>query len=354
MKVHHSKILLFSLPLNILVSSSYEHNKYKTYTKPHHRTTTTSRVLSECDLYVSNYHDDADMKSVKENFDRQTSQRFEEYNEHMNKKRQKCKEQCEKDIQKIIEKDKMEKSLEEKVEKGCLRCGFGLGGVAAGVGIIGPVAVNELKKAALLAAESSAMAEGLAAGEAAGTQEGIKVVMNVLGSDFGLSNIDIQQMGLIFYGTNYTDVTMITKAICNKFQGSCLPPGSEAGSFHVAATDQTFCASVIQKSVYRGNVSGGVSIPDAIAKTVQTMVSEAKTTAGAHTEAAIHEATTALTAQKIGVVNATYGSCQTAIIASVVAILIIVLVMVIIFLILRYRRRKKMNKKQQYTKLLNQ
>ncbi|ETW59921.1 hypothetical protein PFMC_04196 [Plasmodium falciparum CAMP/Malaysia] len=130
MKLHYIKILLFSLPLNILVTSSYVHDKNKPYITPH-TPTTTSRVLSECDIPTSNYDNDADMKSVKENFDRQTSQRFDEYEERMSKKRQKCKEQCEKDIKQIILKDKMEKSLAEKVEKGCLRCGCGLGGVAA-------------------------------------------------------------------------------------------------------------------------------------------------------------------------------------------------------------------------------
>ncbi|WP_228715144.1 hypothetical protein, partial [Klebsiella pneumoniae] len=92
------------------------------------------------------------MKSVKENFNRQTSQRFEEYEERMREKRQKCKEQCDKDIQQIILKDKIEKSLEEKVEKGCLRCGCGLGGVATSVGIFGAIAVNEWTKAATAAA----------------------------------------------------------------------------------------------------------------------------------------------------------------------------------------------------------
>nr|SPJ13294.1 rifin PIR protein,putative [Plasmodium sp. DRC-Itaito] len=46
----------------------------------------------------------------------------------MQEKRQKYKEQRDKNIQEIIEKDKMEKSLAEKVEKGCLMCGCGLGG----------------------------------------------------------------------------------------------------------------------------------------------------------------------------------------------------------------------------------
>ncbi|ETW58827.1 hypothetical protein PFMC_05286 [Plasmodium falciparum CAMP/Malaysia] len=136
MKMHYSEILFFSLSLNILITSSYAHNK----NKPHitqHTPTNTTRVLSECNLYMPNYDNDADMKSVKENFDRQTSRRFEEYEERVKDKRQKCKEQCDKEIQKIILKDKIQKSLEEKVEKGCLRCGCGLGGVAASVGLFG-------------------------------------------------------------------------------------------------------------------------------------------------------------------------------------------------------------------------
>ncbi|SOS81880.1 PIR protein, putative [Plasmodium sp.] len=76
-----------------------------------HTPTTTSRVLSECDLYMPNYDKDPDMKSVRENFDRQTSERFEEYDERMITNRQKYKEQCDKDIQKIILKDKIDKSL---------------------------------------------------------------------------------------------------------------------------------------------------------------------------------------------------------------------------------------------------
>ncbi|ETW30306.1 hypothetical protein PFFCH_02252 [Plasmodium falciparum FCH/4] len=127
MKVHYSKILLFSLSLIILA-----HNKNKAFITPY-TPNTTSRVLSECNIHTSIYHNDEDMKSVKESFDRQTSQRFEEYEERMSEKRQKCKEQCDKDIEQIILKDNVEKSLEEKVEKGCLKCGCGLGGGVAPV-----------------------------------------------------------------------------------------------------------------------------------------------------------------------------------------------------------------------------
>ncbi|KNG76196.1 rifin [Plasmodium falciparum IGH-CR14] len=160
MKVQYSKILLFALPLYILVSY-YEYSKNKLYIKAH-TATTTWRVLSESDPYMPNYGNDDDMKSVKEIFDRQTSQRFEEYNERIKDKRKKCKEQCDKDIQKIIEKDKIEKSLTEKVEKVCLRCGFGLGGIGGGVGIFGAIAVNEWTKAAMLVAAQKGIDAGIA------------------------------------------------------------------------------------------------------------------------------------------------------------------------------------------------
>ncbi|SOS79057.1 PIR protein, putative [Plasmodium sp. gorilla clade G1] len=348
MKLHYYKILLFSLPLNIL-----EHNN-----KPYitlHTSTTTSRVVSECDLYMAKYDNDEDMKSVKENFDRQTSRRFEEYEEHMSEKRQKCKEQCDKDIQKIILKDKMNKSLAEKVEKGCLKCGCGLGGVAASIGLIGGVTVNELKKAALLSATQAAMVDGEAVGAAAGIKEGIKVLLNGLNTDFGLQAIGDKVLGLVFDGTNYNNVSNITTAISTKYHGSCMPLAHASGSFSVPSSDGTFCSLVLQKISGEGTYSRiAVSTNAVIKKYVDSIVSQAESTAKTFGKRAINETTTALTAQYADAVNATYASSQIAIIASVVAILVIVLVMIIIYLILRYRRKKKVNKKQQYTKLLNQ
>nr|SPJ13205.1 PIR protein, putative [Plasmodium sp. DRC-Itaito] len=175
MKVHYINILLFAHALNILVNT---HKKpYITPKIP------TTRLLCECELYTpanydndpemksvmdnfnkqtqqrfheydermkksSNYDNDTEMKSVKENFDRRTSQRLRKYNERMQDKRQKRKEQRDKNIQKIIEEDKREKSLAEKVEKGCLRCGCALGGVAASVGVFGGLGVYGSEMAA--------------------------------------------------------------------------------------------------------------------------------------------------------------------------------------------------------------
>ncbi|SOS81703.1 PIR protein, pseudogene, putative [Plasmodium sp.] len=310
MKLHYSIILLFSLLLNILAR-----NKNKpfitTYTP-----NTTSRGLSECDLYMPKYDNDADIKSVKDIFDRQTSRRFEEHEEHMKEKRRKYKEKCENDIQKIIEKDKMEKTLAEKVEKGCLKCGCGLGGVAAGVGIFGALGTYGWKISATAAAFEAAKQAGIQAGiDAAIAQIKIKNIFKAL-SNIPLSNfID---------GSNYNTVDGLFNAIMNA----------------IHSTKNT-CTDY---SGPMGRVCSGILTDrntwlDSIAK-----AGEEATTAK----------TTAVELDKIAKVTTASSNAYSAIGYSVTAILIIVLVMIIIYLILRYRRKKKMNKKQQYTKLLNQ
>ena len=58
------------------------------------------------------YDNDPQMKAVMDNFNKQTQERFHEYDEpDARTTRQKCKEQCDKEIQKIVLKDKMEKQL---------------------------------------------------------------------------------------------------------------------------------------------------------------------------------------------------------------------------------------------------
>ncbi|SOS78638.1 PIR protein, putative [Plasmodium sp. gorilla clade G1] len=204
MKLHYSKILLLYLPLNILVSSSYVHNKNKAYITTRHIPTNTSRVLSECDIDTSIYDNDPEMRSVKENFNRQTSRRFEEYDERMKGKRQKCKEQCDKDVQQIILKDKIQKSLEEKIEKCCLRCGCGLGGVAAGVGLFGALAVKELTRAATDAAIEFSSKKGIEAGIQA-------VIMEIKKLSFisKLSSIDWSKL---IKASNYNTLSGLVEA----------------------------------------------------------------------------------------------------------------------------------------------
>ncbi|SOV83955.1 rifin PIR protein, putative [Plasmodium reichenowi] len=81
MKVNYINILLFALPLNILVHNQRNHKS----TTPHHTPKiTTTRLLCECELYApANYDNDTEMKKVMENFNKQTQQRFHEYDDRM-------------------------------------------------------------------------------------------------------------------------------------------------------------------------------------------------------------------------------------------------------------------------------
>ncbi|KOB84765.1 hypothetical protein PFDG_00083 [Plasmodium falciparum Dd2] len=316
MKLHYPKILLFLIPLNILItSSSNAHNKNKPCITQH-TPSTTSRVLSECDLYMSSYDNDPDMKSVKENFDRQISQRFEEYEERMNIKRQNCKEQCDKDIQEIIVKDKVQKSLEEKVEKCCLMCGCGLGGVAASVGIIGPIAVNEWTKAALVAAAKK------------GIEVGMAKAIEELGKIVELNQFNLFNWTAIVTPTTYYKpmelVTMVSKAYYE-----CIDSN--------ASSDFLFCQAI-----------------ESMGKESYTLPLPTITREAAKAAEVAHKAAKATEGAQVVEVTISSSNAYTAIGYSVTAILIIVLVMIIIYLILRYRRKKKMNKKEQYTKLLKE
>ncbi|ETW50964.1 hypothetical protein PFMALIP_00912 [Plasmodium falciparum MaliPS096_E11] len=342
MKLHFPKILLFFFPLNILLTSYHVYSKNKPSITPHHTPITTSRVLSESDPYMLNYDNDDDMKSVKENFERQTSQRFEEYEERVKDKRQKCKEQRDKDIQKIIVKDKMEKNLAEKVEKGCLKCGCGLGSVAAGIGIIGGIAISELKKAAMATAIASAKEAGAAEGAAKGAAAFKSAVIEGLTQEFGVSILGVQRLESFIDVENYMKVSVISKKVYSHYSTTCIP----SGSVPLPSVSDPICTLVSKKLPHASQGSTYNSIEVA----VKPIVSQAETVAAAAEQQATKDAIKASTLA----VDSKYAICQNAIIASVVAIIIIALVMIIIYLVLRYRRKKKMNKKQQYTKLLNQ
>ncbi|KNG75466.1 rifin [Plasmodium falciparum IGH-CR14] len=345
MKLNYTKILLFFFPLNILVTSYHAHNnKNKPSITSHHTQRYTSRVLSECDIQSSIYDNDAEMKSMKENFDRQTSQRFDEYGERMKVKRQKYKEQRDKNVQEIIEKDKREKSLAQKVETGCLMCGCGLGGVAASVGIFGGLGAYGWKSAATATAMAEGAAAAKAAGEAVRIPATIDAIISGIEREFGVSTDGVQGLKSLFTANTYNDVTMIARAINSEYNASsCLISGP--------ATDNSICTWVKVKSDAARVIEGNLfSTQETIKVAVKSIVSDAQTPAAA----AVKKATDEAIQRSIGVVDAKYAICQTAIIASVVALLIIVLVMIIIYLVLRYRRKKKMNKRAHYTKLLNQ
>ncbi|EWC90587.1 hypothetical protein PFNF54_00600, partial [Plasmodium falciparum NF54] len=347
------------------------YNQRNHYMKPH---TYTNRSLCECELYApSNYDNDPEMKAVMQGFDRQTSQRFEEYNERLLENKQKCKEQCNKEIQKIILKDKLEKelmdkivtldtdiqsdaiptcvcekSVADKVEKTCLKCAGVLGGgVTPAWGLISGIVYTGWKTAALAAATKEAIAEAAAKGAAAGLKAGVKSVISEVSSLFGVSTIDDKALGLVINATNYRDAQLISGAIYKQFEMTCMPPGA------LPNLSNPICISMWSKFVSTNGSSRDL-IKNNIKTYVQSFVSQAETTAAHVTKTTTEKVTTELTTEKTGEIAATYMGYQTPIIASIVAILVIVLVMVIIYLILRYRRKKKMKKKLQYIKLLEE
>ncbi|CDO62030.1 rifin [Plasmodium reichenowi] len=334
MKVHYINTLLFALPLNIL-----DHNKNKTHTTPH---TQNNRSLCECALYApANYDNDPQMKKVMENFNKQTQQRFHEYDERMKTTRQKYKEQCDKESQKIILKDKLEKQMEQqlttleakidthdiptciceksmadKVEKGCLRCGGVLGGgIAPGWGLVGGLGyVGWTHYAATTLLEIA---------KDAGIEAGIKWGIQELKSFYGLDKlIKVSQIKSLIKPTNYADPSTYVNFIQQVKTSMCDAGLNSTKSFCNAAKRQ------LTTQMFSQRASGIAENAADIAKLTENQVLDAAT-----------PVTNALT---------------TAIIASVIAIVVIILILLIIYLILRYRRKKKMKKKLQYIKLLEE
>ncbi|CDO61941.1 rifin [Plasmodium reichenowi] len=331
MKLHCSKILLFVLALNILVTSYHVHNNNnEPFLTTHHTPTTTSRVLRECDIESSIYDKDTDMKSVMQKFDDRTSQRFEEYEERMKVKRQKCKEQRDKNIQKIIEKDKMDKSLAEKIEKVCLKCGCSLGGVAASVGLFGGLGIYGWEMAATAAAMAKATAKG--------AEEGMKILISKLEQELFLKKLFDGSWDVFITTKNYLNKTLIFERVKLEYE-TCFAAESACGNdFLLSHYNSVVKAQGIQTALENAK------------RIVQEAVGKAseETTKATATEMEI------LKDGELAKIAETSYCSYSAIGYSVLAIFIIVSVMIIIYLVLRYRRKKKMNKKAQYTKLLNQ
>ncbi|SOS79058.1 PIR protein [Plasmodium sp. gorilla clade G1] len=368
MKMHCINILLFSVPLNILVNT---HKKTSITQKR-----TTTRLLCECELYSpAIYDNDAQMKSVIDNFNKQTQQRLHEYDQRMKTTRQECKEQCDKDIQKIILKDKLEKelmdkfatlhtdmqsdaiptcvcekSIADKVEKGCLKCAQNLGGIAVpSSGVLGEIAafaVNGWKTTAIAAATKYAMKEGAAQGAVAGNAHGIKIV-NLFLKGLGVEELIPGISNSIGTKIPYTNAGKISDVIIGKYEATC--------GFNITSDTHAMCTDVGTKFNILTN-SSRTNLPtrSGIKRKVIEFVDKATRSANAQAAEVSSKTAAEITAQETNVINATYASWQTTIIASIVAIVVIVLIMVIIYLILRYRRKKKMKKKLQYIKLLEE
>ncbi|KNG74077.1 rifin [Plasmodium falciparum IGH-CR14] len=253
MKVHYINILLFAIPLNILVNA----HKKKPSITPNHPSNT--RLLCDCELYApANYDNDPQMKEVMEIFDRQTSERFHEYDERMKTTRQKCKDKCDEAIQKIILKDKLEKelmdkfatlhtdiqsdaiptcvcekSIADKVEKFCLNCGMNVGGavtLSSGVlGGIGAVAVHAWKplalKAAIAAALNAAASNISATAKAAGIEVGKGVVIAKLKA-LSVHELIPEISEKISSIDHYANITKFVDFIYSQYSGTCIWFGS--------------------------------------------------------------------------------------------------------------------------------
>ncbi|SOV80413.1 rifin PIR protein, putative [Plasmodium reichenowi] len=329
MKVHYINILLFALPLNILVHNQGNHKSTTSHTQ-------TTRSLCECELYTpTNYDNDPQMKKVMENFNKQTQQRFHEYDERMQITRQKCKEQCDKDIQKIILKDKLEKqmaqqlttlqtdiqsddiptcvcekSMADKTEKFCLNCGKNMGAIAPSWGLVCGVGyVGWLQYVTQKAIQK-------------GIEAGVKEGFESLTYFPGLSGlIKVSEIKNFINSANYAKQTTYVSFVKDANETYCV-----AG----ARGNGIFCDFVenVGEGGFVKRASGIADNATGIAKLTENQVLDAAA-----------PITNALT---------------TTITASVATIVVIILIMVIIYLILRYRRKKKMKKKLQYIKLLEE
>ncbi|SPJ08110.1 PIR protein, putative [Plasmodium sp. DRC-Itaito] len=346
MKVYYINILLFALPLNILVTL------YLVYNQRNHKRTTshtpkipTTRLLCECELYAPvNYDNDPQMKKVMDNFNKQTQQRFEEYDERMKTKRQKCKDNCDKEIQKIILKDKLEKqmaqqlttldpnistediptcicekSVADKMEKFCLNCGKNMGAIAPWWGLVSGLVYAGWINAATATAIELATKKGIEAG--------IQVVIaKIKGISFFSMLTDVQWQNFITE-SYYSTVSGLREAVTNALTSS-----------------QKTCAPSCEKINQALNV-----LPKAGEKFGQYVAAGQK---AASEETAKMIPT--YTIKEMNKVTSTGAILSDPILLSFIVIVIVVTILLIIYLILRHRRKKKMKKKLQYIKLLEQ
>ncbi|CDO61589.1 rifin [Plasmodium reichenowi] len=374
MKFNYINISLFSLSLNILSLSSEVYNQWN------HKRNTNSRMLCECELYApANYDNDPQMKSVMEHFNKQTQQRFHEYDERIQSKRKHCKDKCDKEIQKIILKDKLEKQMEEelttldtkinteniptciyeksiadKVEKGCLRCGGVFGGTLPELGLMGGTALytlNAWKSAALKAAFAAAREAGVAKGLAAGNAKGVQIVTYFL-EQSGVKDIIPEIWEEISSISHYTKVIDFAELIFTKKSEACAILGS-GKSVNEAACGIFDHNLGIRMRIGRSFINGPPG-PEPVIKTLNGLVEKAKLTANTKAADVISTTTPKIMTKQAALIEGGFNSSSASIYAAIIAIVVIVLIMVIIYLILRRRRKKKMKKKLQYIKLLEE
>ncbi|EUR74127.1 hypothetical protein PFBG_01728 [Plasmodium falciparum 7G8] len=336
MKVHYSNILLYVVNLSIFLISQLLHH-FTSYTK--HEKNTTTRLLCECDLYTSIYDNDPEMILVMENFNKQTEERFHEYNERMQEKQKICKEQCEKDIQKIILKDKIEKELTEKletlqtniktediptcvceksvadkVEKTCLKCGGILGvGVTPSLGLLGEIGglvINNWTNTPFYKAFLTfAQKEGIAAGKIA--SDTARIISN-----FDVHTINGSTLGKVITVEALKDDTTLTTALYNEYVSMCVNTNP--------VEDKLICAFGMRDGLVAGQYA---SSRDVIGSSVKGIIRKAANAASQAAETAANETTSGMIEAELSKITSAGANLHSAITYSVTAILVIVLVM---------------------------
>ncbi|KOB89173.1 rifin [Plasmodium falciparum Dd2] len=313
------------------------------------------RSLCECELYTSMYDDDPEMKEIMHDFDRQTSQRFEEYNERMNKKRQKCKEQCDRDIKNIILKDKIakelkqqlatletdistddiptcvcEKSVADKMEKTCLICGKNLGVAVPGLGVLCAYGVNSMVQAAIDAGIDFATQEGLKEGTQAGIQAAIKGVI----SKFSLETLGGEALEVVITSKTYNQPMFLIEKIMEEYSIMC-----ESTIDH---QDSLLCLYPSLSKSGNHTILIATNANDVARNAIKEATNET------------FRVTSTLTAEKTTEATSTSVIFSNPIVISFIVIVVLLIILLIIYLILRYRRKRKMKKKLQYIKLLKE
>ncbi|EUR76308.1 hypothetical protein PFBG_01229 [Plasmodium falciparum 7G8] len=361
MKVHCYNTLLFSLLLNtLLLSSSQVNIEMNHHNTPHIKNrepTKSYRSLCECELYTYIYDDDPDMKEIMNDFDRQTSQRFEEYNERMNKNRQKCKEQCDRDIQNIVLKDKIakelkqqlttletnidtndiptcvcEKSVADKVEKTCFKCGGVLGGGVPELGLLCGNGAYELVQIAITAGVASAKKAAIEAG----TQAGIQATIQGLTNKLYIPTLNGQPLSALINANNFKDPYFLSGPIIGEYIDGIRDGIDKLNGILSFIHDR-----------FSGN-------PDKIMKSISATTSDIAKKAGQVAEQMTAETTEALTLKNTAEATSASAIFSNPIVISFIVVVIIVIILLIIYLILRYRRKKKMKKKLQYIRLIKE
>ncbi|KNC37370.1 rifin [Plasmodium falciparum RAJ116] len=211
-----------------------------------------------------------------------------------------------------------EKSIADKVEKMCLRCGGVLGsGVAPSVGLLGTVAIDQWKNAAITEVTKYALAKGAAKGVAEGNALGINIVIRGIKSVFFIEELDGTSLKSFFTTTAYTDISKIVSVIDTEMSTSC----------GLSSACSPICGARYTLNIVAQPGKTMVKQKDAITKGVIKFVGIAKDTASFKATQVSSETSSRIITKGNALIEAGFDSSTTSIYASIIVILIIVLIM---------------------------